>query len=251
MVLNRFSQVSILSILPAGAALLAAGTAFAANPDFRISHQAMRFNYASTTEKAKDGASGEQKTTTSNIEMFYGGFELAAFLGNWAIYSYPATTGASLVIGYTGIPNFEVGPVIGVNSSSKTVKTEGIDEEQKKSTMKFEVGAFAFYGLNLGSTKLELSLTPKLVSTSEKTEGEPATTTAGGDTEGGDSEIKTSTFHVTFDATVPFSLAENFEYAPGLDFTFSSGSTDRKDQYKTDISEIAINLNIAKFRYTF
>jgi hypothetical protein len=223
----------------AGVGLAFASAAFAAKPDVRIGYKAMNLYGSSTTTKV-DGT--EQDTTSElGLTTFEPSLEIAIFVPGWAIYTYPSNTGASLAVGWAGISGFEVGPTFNFTSESTEVKPK-VGDTTKTTSSSYTVGAYAYYALAAGSTNLELTLNPSLTMTSSET---PASGTAA------KSESTGSSFGVLFDLTVPFTLAEKLEYAPGVDFSFSSGSEKPKDGVKTETSKLLWNLNAAKFRYTF
>jgi hypothetical protein len=237
---ERLSMKKILTqSAVAGVGLAFASAAFAAKPDVRLAYKAMNLYGTSTTSKV----AGEEQPTTSELGLktFDPSVEIAIFVPGWAIYTYPGMGTASMWVGWAGISGFEVGPTFNFTSKSTEVKPKTGDTV-KSSESSYTVGAYAYYALAAGSTNLELTLNPSFTMTSKETPAEGTNPK---------SESSGSSLGVLFDLTVPFTIAEKLDYAPGVDVTFSSGSDKVKDGDKTETSTLTWNLNVAKFRYTF
>lgn len=223
----------------AGVGLAFASAAFAAKPDARVAYTVMNLGGKTTTSKFDGTETGTE--TNLDLKTFDSGLEIAFFVPGWAIYTYPSDTGAGLAVGWAGISGLEVGPTINIDISKNEKKPKGGETTTTKSD-KYTIGAYLSYALAAGSSNLELTLNPTFKVTSGET---PA--------EGTNPKVETSGsgFGVFFDLTVPFTIAEKLEYAPGVDFTYSSNTKKPKDGKETVETETAWNLNFAKFRYTF
>ena len=240
----------------------------AAKPDFRISVKTLRIAQSKTeTLTTESGADSKEVNDTLVVDTFPENIELAAFLDNWAVYTYPGQFTAAVMIGYSGWSGFEIGPLLAVRYNNRAIKRDGVTIDTREGRADpgsplnnaVNLGGYAYYGQPLGATAawvFEVTLLGwyGIRSGSETTTVPGPTNSAEGPT-----KLKTKfdgkTWSVALEATLALALADKFEYAPGVALSWSSASTkatrETGTSYESDATTLAWELSLAKFRYTF
>ena len=260
--LKQLALASMMACLPFGVAEAAA------KPDFRIAVKTMRLVGLNTeTSTTENGVTTKEVEESTAAETFPENLELAAFLDNWAIYTYPAQSSAALLIGYSGWSGFEIGPMLSLRYNKRSVKTDGTTTSSSEGSSlpgsvdrnAVNLGAYVYYGQPLGTTaswvvEMTLSSWYGLRSGSQ-------TTTVTGPSGAGTgattlkSKLDGTSVSVAFEAVLAVALADKFEYAPGLGVTWTTESTEGTRQtgasYDSDATTLAWEFSLAKFRYTF
>ncbi len=229
----------------AGVALLLSQTAYAVNPDFLITHRVATFNSASETSKVDDT---ETDSSTTSIDwMDPANVEFAMFHEGWAVYAYPFSSSATLWVGKSVGP-VEVGPTL--QFSMKNIE-DGME------TNGFTLGAYVFYGMDLGAVGLETNINPYFASSSTTTP-EQAADAAAGTTATPKSEVSSSGFGVFADLLVTKKIGDNFTWGGGLELLFDS-STEKnettvagtKTEVETEKTATTFGVVLSEFRYAF
>jgi hypothetical protein len=232
--MTRLSSRFVVSFVLASGISAGAQASFAADGDsatIRLTHNAFRY-FSSTTESEPKG-----EPTTKVEKSGYATFsstplslELAVWAEGYAFYFYPVSEGGSAWVGKSIGDNLEVGGTLGLNND----KTKDGDEIDATS-----VGAYLWYAQKLGGSTLELNLNPYITTNKSKT------TT---------NEEEASSFTLYFDAFAVVPIAKNFEYAAGIDYTYTTKdqessvmATATKTKSKEKVSDLGLVL--ARFRY--
>jgi hypothetical protein len=232
------------------ASVAVSASAFAAEPAFRLSITAARAGMNTTTTKPDGGKEAKVKTTSlmtfPSVPSALSNLELAIFPEGYAVYLYPAATGGSLWLGQAFGDAMELGVTLGLNNSKV--------DEPKNETMANSIGVYYWGSMPAGPGALEVNVNPNLtiMSGTEMTSaGEGAAAAAPA------VEVKKSgtMFGAYADALYVMPWGKNFDYAAGLDLTFTTGDSKAKPkggtESKTKTTVMDMGIVLAKFRAKF
>lgn len=223
-----------------GLAAVVSQNAFAANPDFLITHRVATFTQSS--EKTGDADAVE---TTSIAWADPTGMEFAMFHEGWAVYAYPFNPDATIWIG-KNLGGVEVGPTF-------RFSLENVKDGSEMSS--FGIGAYVFYGMDLGVVGLETNLNPYFASGSESMkagsliendDGTKTPLTA-------DVKVDATGFGVYWDLMFTKKVADNFTWAGGFEVTYDSTTAKPDTEGAKDVETTTTNIGVVltEFRYGF
>jgi hypothetical protein len=223
-----------------GLAAVVSQNAFAANPDFSITHRVA--TYTSKTTEVGDSETEESGISWADFDGSVSNIEFAMFYEGWAVYAYPFNPTAQLWIG-KNLGGVEVGP---------TFRFAMTDVKDSTESSEFALGAYVFYGMDLGVVGLETNLNPYFISSSIK---ETATTEVPNpitnETSTVSAEVETSGFGLFWDLLVTKKVGDNFTWAGGLEVTYESTTAEADGGAEVDTTLTSIGVVLSEFRYSF
>ena len=199
---------------------------FAVEPGFRLSVTAARAGMTMSNVKPDGGAETKVKTTTLQTFPNLTSLELAIFPEGYAVYLYPAATGGALWLGKTMGDAMEVGVTLGLNNTS-------IDKPTKDESNENTIGAYYWGSMPAGPGALEVNINPFLAMAKGTSEAQIKDAT-GKVTSTMESEANGTNFGAYADALFVMPWGKNFDYAAGLDLTFTTGDSKVKPKGGTE-----------------
>lgn len=218
-----------------GLVALVSQNAFAANPDFLITHRVATFSQSSV-----EVGDADAEETTSIVWADQGGMEFAMFHEGWAVYAYPFNPEATIWIGKS-LGGVEVGPTF-------SYSLENIKDGSEQNSL--SIGAYVFYGMDLGVVGLETNLNPYFNSGSRLYK---AGEVVDGIALPEDLTVDSTSFGVYWDLMFTKKIADNFTWAGGFEVAYDAKTDSPDSDGAEDVDTTTTNLGVVltEFRYGF